>query len=93
MFTGINKQDFEEKSYDRELLTAVVTLLKRHTRSENYLLAEFITLCDQMADISIYRPWQQSTKFCSADSQFLVSRLPTPNQHQLPSWILQFVAV
>ena len=38
MFTERNKPDPEEKSHDIELLKAVLTLLKRHTRSENWFL-------------------------------------------------------
>ena len=35
MFTERYKPNPEEKSHDIELLKAVLTLLKRHTRSEN----------------------------------------------------------
>ena len=38
MFTERNKRDPEEKSHDTELLKAVLTLLKRYTRSENCFL-------------------------------------------------------
>ena len=38
MFTERNKPDVEEKSHDTELLKAVLTLLKRQTRSENWFL-------------------------------------------------------